>query len=33
VIFTILACGPGMVDYDEFMSFFMPESATVKGVI
>lgn len=31
VIFTILACGPGMVDYDEFMSFFMPESATIKG--
>ncbi len=25
-IFTLLACGPGMVDVDEFMSFFMPES-------
>ena len=26
-IFTLLACGPGMVDVDEFMSFFMPESS------
>lgn len=26
-IFTLLACGPGMADYDEFMSFFMPESS------
>ncbi|MEA5457454.1 hypothetical protein VB796_00285 [Arcicella sp. LKC2W] len=32
-IFTLLACGPGMVDVDEFMSFFMPEStnATAKN--
>lgn len=29
-IFTLLACGPGMADYDEFMSFFMPESSNAK---
>ncbi|MES2520072.1 MAG: hypothetical protein V4585_18285 [Bacteroidota bacterium] len=29
-IFTLLACGPGMADYDEFMSFFMPESANAS---
>lgn len=30
-IFTLLACGPGMVDVDEFMSFFMPESANATA--
>ena len=31
VIFTLLACGPGMADYDEFMSFFMPESSNATA--
>jgi hypothetical protein len=26
-VFSFLACGAGMADYDEFMSFFKPESA------
>ena len=30
-IFTLLACGPGMADYDEFMSFFMPESSNATA--
>lgn len=30
-IFTLLACGPGMVDVDEFMSFFMPESSNASS--
>jgi hypothetical protein len=30
-IFTLLACGPGMVDVDEFMSFFMPESSNAPA--
>ena len=30
-IFTLFACGPGMADYDEFMSFFMPESSTATA--
>ncbi|PWK26605.1 hypothetical protein LV89_02454 [Arcicella aurantiaca] len=30
-IFTLLACGPGMVDVDEFMSFFMPESSNASA--
>jgi hypothetical protein len=30
-IFTLLACGPGMADYDEFMSLFMPESANASA--
>ncbi len=27
-VFSFLACGAGMADYDEFMSFFKPESAS-----
>ncbi len=27
----LLACGPGMADYDEFMSFFMPESSNATA--
>ena len=30
-IFALLACGPGMADYDEFMSFFMPESSNATA--
>ena len=30
-IFTLLSCGPGMADYDEFMSFFMPESSNATA--
>jgi hypothetical protein len=29
-IFILLACGPGMADYDEFMSFFKPESSNAS---
>lgn len=29
-IFTLLACGPGLVDYDEFISYFMPESTNAR---
>jgi hypothetical protein len=30
-IFTLLACGPGMADMDDFMSFFMPESSNAPA--
>lgn len=29
-IFSLLACGPGMADYDEFLSFFIPESSQTQ---
>jgi hypothetical protein len=29
-VFILFACGPGMADYDEFMSFFMPESTNAS---
>lgn len=31
IIFALLACGPGMADYDEFLSFFMPESSHAQA--
>lgn len=30
IVFTILACGPGLADYDEFVSYFMPESTNAS---
>jgi hypothetical protein len=30
-VFILFACGPGMADYDEFMSFFMPESTNATA--
>jgi hypothetical protein len=32
-IFTLLACGPGMADMDEFTSFFMPESSNAPAYV